>query len=237
MTLRIAPLALVLAAILGSAPAVAQSPEELEQIEPGEGETQVELQTLFPGDGADTYELGIQHGWGKRTILGLGVELERADGGLSVEEVEFAAIYRLGRDAGMFRSAVAVTAAVNRDGGLSEAELRLIGERKSSAWWLQGNLMLRHERDDGDRASGLAYAANVSRAVADEAWLGIEVSGAFATWQGDRAERNAHFAGLAGSIEVELSGGRELELGVVQSRRIAGNGPLNAVRFFAQFAL
>ena len=137
----------------------------------------------------------------------------------------------------MFRSAVAVPAAVNRHGGLSEAELRLIAERKFPGWWLQGNLMLRHERDDDDRATGLAYAANVSRAVADEAWLGVEVSGAFATWQGDPEERNTHFVGLAGSIEVELSGGREVELGVVQSWRIAGHGPANAVRLFAQFTL
>lgn len=237
MTVRIAPLALLLAAILQPAPAIAQSPEELEQIEPDEGETQIEIQTLFPSHGADSYEIGMSHGWGERTIVGMGIELERSNADLAVDGVEFAAIRRLGRSAGTFRSAVAVSAEVGRHGGLSDAELRLIGEGKPGDWWLQGNLMLRHERDEGDRATGLAYAANVSRAVGDLAWLGVELSGAFATLQGDPEERNTHFAGLAGSIEVELAGGRELELGVVQSRRISGHGPLNAVRLFAQFTL
>lgn len=237
LTVRIAPFALFLAAILQPAPAVAQSPEELEQIEPDEGETQIEIQTLFPSDDADSYEIGIHHGWGERTILGMGIELEREDSGLAVEEVEFAAIRLLGRGAGVFRSAVAVSAAVGRHGGLSDAELRLISESKPGGWWIQGNLMLRHERNEADHATGLAYAANVGRAVSDLAWLGVELSGAFATLQGDPEERNTHFAGLAGSIEVELAGGRELELGVVQSRRISGHGPLNAVRLFAQFTL
>ena len=62
-------------------------------------------------------------------------------------------------------------------GTLSEAEARLIVEQQSEKWWGQANIMLRHVNEDGERGELLAYGWNISHAIADSVWLGVEGSG------------------------------------------------------------
>ena len=65
----------------------------------------------------------------------------------------------------------------DEDVKLSEAEARLILEQKTDRFWGQGNVMLRHANEDGEKGELLAYSWNLSTALADDFWLGIEGSG------------------------------------------------------------
>lgn len=214
----------------------AADPQELEQLEPGGGELQLEYQGLFGPNEASTgraHSLGINYGVSQRLALGVEVGGERSGTDLSVEEFELSAVLRLNApQEGALGLGVKISGALDAEGRFSEAEARLIAEQIESNWWLQGNFGVQHEREDSDDLTSLFYIANASRAVAPNFWLGIEASGDVARISGTGDFASGHFIGPSATIEVGDS--PELELGVVYFARIAGAGPANSLRVFAQ---
>lgn len=220
-----------------SAPAAAQVPQELEQLEPGRGEGQIEYQGLFESLAAagSSHSVGVSYGLSERLALGVEIEGERESGRFELENLSVFALHRL-TPAGAGPVALGIKMSVGFDTGghINEAEFRLIAERIGSGWWLQANLMAQGEAEHGQRSASVAFAANASREVMTDVWVGIEASGDLFRLAGSGPFANGQFIGPAASIEVGLGEDRELELGLVHSIRIAGQGPANSLRMFAQ---
>ena len=223
----------MLAAAAG--PAFAEGPEQLEQLEPGKGEWQVEYFGLF-GDGADEREHSFQMMAGVTDRLALGVEIESSWAGsaLKIESFVPTALYR-------FSDAVEdpvgigleIQAGIDRHGDFAGAEARLIAEKRSSAWWIQADLILRHSRDEGSSSNSVAYAWALNRAVTDRLWFGVEGSGQAARLNGS-VPAHEHFLGPSLTWEVGLGGEREAEIGIAYLRRLGSEGPPDTARFFIQ---
>ena len=223
----------LLAAVAG--PGFAEGPEQLEQLEPGKGEWQLEYFGLF-GGGADEREHSLQAMTGITDRLALGVEIESswANGALKIESFAPTALYR-------FSDAVddpvgigfEIQAGLDRHGDFAGAEARLIAEKRSLAWWIQADLILRHTRDEGTSSNSVAYAWALNRAVMDRLWLGVEGSGQAARLSGSVPTRE-HFLGPSLTYELGLGGEREAEIGIAYLRRLGSEGPPDTARFFIQ---
>ena len=229
----------MLAAMAG--PGFAQGPEKLEQLEPDKREWQLEYFGLF-GGGADEREHSFEVMTGITDRLALGVEIEAswADGALKIEGFAPTALYQFS-DAidDPVGIGIEVQAGLDRHGDFAGAEARLIAETRSSAWWLQADLILRHTRDDGMSASSVAYAGAINRAVADRLWLGVEGSGQAARLSGNAALARAgeHFLGPSLTYELGLGADREVEIGIAYLRRLGSTGPPETVRLNIELSL
>lgn len=221
-----------------SALAVAEAPEQLDQLEPGHGEWQAEYYGTFgsttDAERGHTVELyhGIAPGW----AIGTEVEAEVEDGELSFDEVGLAVLATLRNDDDRGPGlGVMVSAGFDRQIDLSEVEARFIIEQESDAWWLQGNVMLRRQFEPGHRGTMLAYGWSLQRSVADDVWLGLEGSGQAASLSGfsGGAERG-QFLGPSLTAEIETGKNSEIELGIAAFRRVSGDGPRHSLRLFVQ---
>jgi hypothetical protein len=214
--------------LLAATPAFAQV-ETLDQIEPGAGEIQVEL---FTGPGGSVVE--VLAGVTDRIVLGAEAELE--DGKL--EELGLVGLLRLldpeERPVGV---GIGASASIDRHGKWSGAEGRLIIERRNASWWLQGDAIVRHKREDGHGGTGLAYAASAQRRVLG-AWFGIEASGRLARISGDEelAPAGEHYAGPSLTFDREIGEHKEVEIGLAWLERLKGHGSNAGPRAFAQFS-
>lgn len=211
-----------------AAPAFAQV-EELDQVEPGKGEWQAEYLGSFGGQ--DDHQLELITGVTDKLVLGVQAEFE----GRVLEGWGPVALYRFSdpeeKPVGL---AAETQIEIDRGGRLGEAELRGIVERRTPAWWLQANVMLRYQRDDGARGTNVAYATSVQHALGEKAWLGIEASGRALRLGGDAqaAPQGEHYVGP--SLTLELAD-EKLELGAAWLQRLAGDGPKSEPRVFVQF--
>ena len=228
---------------VSTVPATAQVPAELEQLEPGPGKVQFESQSVFgTGSGGErgTQSFGIAHGLTDRLVIGAEVEGERRGIGVGIDEFQLSALYRLAPADSAVELAVRLAAAMTSSGRFDGTELRLLADYRGEHWLIQGNVMLRRARADEDDASGfstrLAGVANISRDVGRGIALGLEGSGGFGLVSQRRGERGGWFLGPAATIEFEPQG-REVELGIVGSARIAGAGPETSLRVFVQLGL
>jgi hypothetical protein len=234
-----APISVAVFAVVGSTSVNAETSELLDQLEPGNGEWQAEYHGQFGS--SETYErphgIEVYRGISDAIAIGVEVEGEVDDGDFRVGEFGLSLLTRFGNpEAGALGTGVLMSASINDEGKLSEAEARFIIEQKGDKWWGQANAMLRHANEDGEKGELLAYGWNLSRAVTENAWLGIEGSGQAARLGGfaggfDRA----HFAGPAMMFEVEPAEDKELEIGLAWFRRLGDNGPRNTARLFVQF--
>ncbi len=228
--------------LLGMAsPALAQAPEQIEQLEPGKGRWQVEYDGFF-GTVADDEE-GREHslqalaGVSEHVALGADLQTSWSHGALTVETIAPTMLYRWSDpDDDPVGIGVEIQAAFDRHAKLAGAEARLIVEKRSRRWWGQANLILRHTRADGATASSIAYGWSLVRAVAPRLWLGAEGSGQAVRLGGDPglAPVGSHFVGPALTWRVERPGKAELEIGLAWLRRVAGSGPTNTARLFVQ---
>ena len=225
--LRWLPIAAIFAA---AGPAFAQAPEQLEQLEPESGEWQFEYYGLVADDGEDEHSLQALYGVSDRLALGVEVEAAWSGGELEFEGIApTALLFFSDPEEDAVGIGVEGQAEFDGDFDLASLEARLILEKRTSRWWLQGNAMLRHERESGGWETGLAYGWAVSRSLADGVWLGLEGSG--------QADEGGQFAGPALTFEHDLPGGSEIEIGLAYQRRLAGEGARNSARLFVQFNL
>lgn len=219
--------------LLAPSPALAQGPEQLVQLEPSKGEWQLEYSGAYGGE--DEHEVEALFGVTDRLAFGGEAEFE---GGV-IESAGFAAVYRFAKpgEHGLGLGA-ALSLSVDRSGHLAAAETRVIAEGRGSRWWLQGDLILRHRREDGMGGTGGAYALSLQHALAEDLWFGIEASGQAVRLGGAEAlaPRGHHHAGPSLTIEREL-GERELEVGVAWMQRIRGEGNGSGPRLFVQLTL
>jgi len=225
--------ALVIAATV---PAHAQSgPEQLDQIEPGEGLWQAEYFGTFGDDGEQGLEL--LYGLSDRIALGVEAEFDGPADGLRFDSIAPILLIRLADpETAALGFGVKLQGAISRSGALDSVEARGIIEHRGDRWWLQGDAIVRHARDDGASGTGLAYAVSIQRALADTVWLGIEASGQAARLRGhaDLAPTGLHYVGPSLTAEVPL-GAAEVELGLAWLQRVAGDGPESGPHIFAQF--
>ncbi len=231
---RLLPAALALA--LATLPAHAQSgPEQLDQIEPGQGSWQAEYFGTFGDDGEQGIEL--LYGLSDRIALGVEAEFEGPADGLRFDSIAPILLIRLADpETAALGFGVKLQGAISRSGELEAVEARGIVEHRGDRWWLQGDAIVRHARDDGASGTGLAYAVSIQRALADDVWFGIEASGQAARLRGhaELAPTGAHYAGPSLTAELPL-GAAEVELGLAWLQRVAGDGPASGPRIFAQF--
>lgn len=231
MTRAIAALLLSAILTIPAAPALADSPEQLEQLEPERGQWQAELHSRFSGSKSEGGQHSLELFRGLSEVLALGLEVEAGwdHGSLQVDEVGAIALARF-TDAreDALGAGLMVGAAVGTDGRVSEIEARAIAEKITQEWWAQGNVIWRGSREDGDRSEMLAYAWSASRWIAQGLWIGLEGSGRIAG-----SAEPGHYAGSALAFELEL-GGREVEVGAAYLRRFGGEASAGTGRAFVQ---
>ncbi len=186
------------------------------------------------GFGSD-HSLGISYGISDRLSIGIELEGQRRGSRLAIDGLALSALFRLNPTPdGKLDLAIKTSVGSDSHGNYSEAKVRLMAQLIGPDWWLQSNLMMQHEAEGSGTAS-LAFIVSASHAVAPNAWLGVEVSGDIAQLSGDGKFDGGRFIGPSFSTEFELSENIELEVGVVGSARLAGEGPDKSLRLFAQF--
>lgn len=216
--------------------ASAQAPEQIDQLEPGGGEWQAEYFGTFGPGGEREHALETMFGLTDRLAVGVEIEAEYSEGAIAIDTAGLKALYRLTGDAAPVALGLQVQLGFNDHARLAQAEARLIAEVQSDAWWAQANVMFRHSREDGENATGLAYAWSLQHSLGASAWLGLESSGQFAPlWRSAGAGAEAgHFAGPSLTFEWEMQGGNEIEFGLAYFRKIGGDGPPGSGRIFVQ---
>ena len=225
---------LALCLLGAAAPALADGPEQLDQIEPARGHWQLEYYGAF-GVHAGEAVFGVTD----QLVLGGEAEFEGRRGGLRLDTVSAVALYRFADpDKAPLGVGLELQGGIDRAGRFAEAEARLILERRSPRWWVQFDAIGRHSRDGGTSGTGLAYSASASRALRDGIWLGVEASGQMARLSGDAelTPRGQHYIGPSLTIERE-AGETGLELGFAWLQRVRGKGPGSGPRVFLQVTL
>ncbi|MBB5709273.1 hypothetical protein [Sphingomonas xinjiangensis] len=212
--------------LLAAVPAAAQV-ELLDQIAPEAGRGQVQVTTAPGGE-------SVQLMSGVSDLLALGGSLEFEDGVL--EEASASAMFRFSEpDEGPLGVAVELTGSLARGGSLRNLEARLILERQSDTWWVQGTGIVRNSREGDERGTGLAYVGSLQRKLAG-AWLGVETSGRFArlSGSGEVFGTGQYYAGPSLTLEQGL-GEKDLEVGLSWQQRLKGKGARSGPRIYAQF--
>jgi len=220
-----------------TSPAYAQTPEQLEQLEPGKGEWQLEYFGLFGRGGEREHSLQVMAGVTDRLALGAELESSWAAGSLTIENIAPTALYRFSDpEADPIGVGIEIQAGVNRHARLTGAEARLIVEKRARAWWGQADLILRNARSGGQSTTSIAYGWALNRAVTGHLWLGLEGSGQPFRLGGPAALAPAgdHFLGPAVTYQLGFGAKRDAEIGIAYLRRVAGAGPAGTVRFFVQ---
>ncbi len=206
---------MALACLFGEPAWAEDGPEQLDQIEIEKGEWQLEYYGAFGGDGEQGVEALIAVS--DRLLLGAEVELEGPRDGLVLESLGLSALVRL---ADPKEATVGLgwgfRAAIDRTGSLSMLETRAIAETRTPRWWLQGNLILRHVREDHGRGTGLAYGTSLQHSLGEDIWFGVEASGRLVRLSGGEqgAPEGQHYAGPSLTIERPVGNGSEVELGL-----------------------
>jgi len=234
--MRLAAWALAGLALAAPALALAQGPEQIDQLEPGAGEWQAEYFGTFGPGGEREHALEAMFGLTEALAVGVELEAEVSHGAVAFDTVGAKALYRVTAEDAPVALGLQVQLAFDDRAAMVQAEVRLIAEAQSERWWAQGNVMLRRSREDGETSIGPAYAASLQHQVTDYAWLGIEGSGAFAPLAGERGTNAApgHFLGPSLTFEWQLAPGPEIEAGFALFRRVGGGGPRTSGRIFIQ---
>jgi hypothetical protein len=233
--------AAILAWLLLGAPvhALAQGPEQLDQLEPGPREWQAEYFVAHGSGDAGEHALEILYGVGGPLAVGVEIEAENEGGGLRLETIGVKALYRFTAADAPVGIGLQLGLGVDGHAALSEIEARLIVETRDESWWAQANVMLRREGRGDEAEAGLAYAASLQHALGGIAWLGIEASGRSAPiWRASMGAEagEGHRAGPSLTFDFEPAPGREIELGLAYFRRIGGEGPRDIGRAFVQLS-
>lgn len=208
-----------------SSPADAATSERVEQLEPGNGEWQLQLDAQLLGGGGNerVREIELYRGISPRIAIGLELETVHSHGKLEVEGVALAALFNL-TGSGERMVGMIVKVGVDQQAKLAGLESLLIVGMESGGWRTQANLILRYERADGGHQPQLSYAGSLERRVSKHLWLGFEGSGQAWGFGGDGgASETPHFAGPKLTVERELAG-RETEFGIAYVRGLAGAG-------------
>ncbi|MBL0914671.1 MAG: hypothetical protein IBJ13_03895 [Sphingopyxis sp.] len=227
---------LLLAVAMATPQAARANPEVIDQLEPEGGEWEVEWQGYFGGEGEQGFE--ALYGLNDHLAIGAEVEFEGPDSGFEFEEVSAVLLYRFtdhsDKPVGF---GILGEASITRGGGFAGFSTRAIVERKRDGWWLQGNAILRHEREDGAKGTGLAYAVSAQAEIAEEIWLGFEASGQPLRVSGNPAlaPEGPHYVGPSLTIEKEIGDDGEVEIGLAWLERVAGSSAPSGPRVFVQF--
>ena len=199
--------------------AEAQGPEQFYERGPEAGRWNVEYDGQVGRSGARPHSVETFFGVSSRLALGIELEAEREEGGMSFEEVGVGALLSLTGEGAPLETALLVQANLTTGGNLDQLEARLIAERSSKSWRALGNLILRRSSGEESGAS-LGYAAAFDRRVLGNLFLGLEASGQAARLAGFRDSfEPGHYAGPRLSSEWEVYG-REVEVGVSYLRRL-----------------
>lgn len=221
-----------------SASARASGPEQLEQLELDGGEWQFEYSTLI-GVGSQN-EQSLQMLWGVTDQLAIGVEVEaeKSGGRWAFEGAAPTILYRFSDASDAIGVGIGAQIEFDSELRVASAEARLILEKKTRPWWVQGNLIARHGRRPEKSGAALAYGWSLSRSIGKNLWIGAEGSGGARRLSGPTPiiRDNGHFIGPALTVEREMAD-KEVEIGVAWLHRIAGEGPRNSARLFVQFGL
>lgn len=231
---------LALGLIAIAAPASAEGPEQLYEPGPAAGRLNIEYNGRIgaSSDAERAYGLEAFYGISDRVSLGVELETEVEDGKLGVEELGLGLVFNLTDELAPVELALLVQAGVTSDGDFPQLEARFIAERMSERWHAVGNVIVRRV-DAEERGASVAYALLVERRVADDIHLGTEVSGQLARLGGfgGAFERGTYF-GPSLSAGWDISGERELELGVKYLRRLdGGDRDRHTVRLVASLKL
>jgi hypothetical protein len=237
MRLPIAPLLAALC-LTATFPAHASTPEELEQLEPGGGEWQVEYYGLVADDDEDGHSVQVLYGISDRLAVGGEIETGWSGGRLELEGFAPTILYTFkGAEGAGIGVGVAVEAELDDRLRFSGAEARLILEKRNEQWWGQADLIIGHEREDGSSGQRLAYGWAVNRNLGGELWAGLEASGQIARFgEPGLLSPAGHFVGPALTLERGSEEGMEAEIGIAWLRRFAGDGPANSARIFVQLS-
>jgi hypothetical protein len=223
-------------AAFSSVPAFAQEPEQVEQLEPGAGEWQAQYFGTFGKSDGRGHAIEAMLGISARLAVGIELEAQAADSGLSFESFGPKLLYKFTAEDAPVGIGVQLQVGVSERASLEEAEARLIAERKDKRWWSQINGMIRRSGGDGEEGTVLAYAWSLQHALGGISWLGVEASGVSPVGSDSGgASEGGHFIGPSLTCEIETAPGREVEVGVAALRRISGDGSRNALRLFVQF--
>lgn len=125
-----------------------------------------------------------------------------------------------------------VQAALDEDGEVARLELRGILDRRGPVWRMQANLAVRRVNEERVEGTHLAYAAQLSRAVAGRLWLGVEASGQAGRLSGFARERDGFGQYLGPRVESEFGlGGRvRSRLALSYLRRLDAGGSRNTLQ-------
>jgi len=227
----------IAAATMAMAPGAAHAgPEIIDQLEPEGGQWEVEWQGFFGGKGEQGFE--ALHGLNDHIAIGAEVEFEGPREGFEFEEASAVILYRITDPANKpVGFGLLGEVAMARGGAFAGFATRAVVERKKTGWWLQGNAILRHKREDGAKGTGLAYSASAQAEVADEIWLGVEASGQLARLSGDPAlaPEGQHYAGPSLTLEQDIGTDGEIEIGLAWLQRLSGDDAKSGPRIFVQF--
>lgn len=216
-------------------PLLAGVAEQFEQLDPEEGEWELEYFGNYGGD--DAHVLEIAHGIGSNMAIGAEIELEEEDGERE-EEYSLSLLYRLNDPhVAAVPMALMGEVALNGEGNLAEVEGRWIAAFAPGPLTANANLIMRHAREEGDKGTGIAYVVDLGYALSDTLRFSIEASGRAIRLGGDAdaAPKGEHYLGPVVGIEIEPEEGMELGLTVGWLTRINGNGPASAPRISLEF--
>lgn len=234
--MRIAATIMAALAWAAATSAIAQGPEQIDQVEPGRGEWQAEYSGTFGAGGEREHSVEAMFGLTDRLAVGVELEAAYSDGDIAFDTFGVKALYRLTGDDAPVALGVQVQFAFDDRAGLAEAEARLIAAIERGGWWAQGNVMLRRSNEDGEAAARPAYAWSLQYELGEAVWVGIEGSGQLAPLWADAGAGadEGHFAGPSLTFERRPAAGAEIEIGLAWFRRIGGGGPRDSGRVFVQ---
>lgn len=226
--------AIPFAAVLFPAPACAEGPEQLDQIELDEGQWQAEYFGSFSGGEGQGHALELMTGLSDRLALGFEIEGQAEGQAIRVENLGPKIQYRFTSRDMPLAMGLQFQAGFGRGAVLTELEARLIAEWRGAHWWGQADAMLRRSAEEGAVEITSAYGWSLQRRIGGAVWFGAEGSGTLA---GGTPEDAAHFIGPSLTFEVETASGHEIEVGLASLATVRGAGPPALLRLFVQVTL
>ena len=217
--------------LFGAAPSLAQTPEQVQDLGPRDGQLSLEYIGQFAGHNGS--EDGRQHSGesyyaiSDTLVIGGETQLSHRAGpavnrdGWFFDYDSAIVMLRFGDPERALATGVWLQAGLDADGELARLETRFIAERKTDRVWLQGNAMVRRVNEEEEEGTYAAYSGRASFAVAENVWLGAEASGQAFRISGFEEEpfERAHYAGPSAIVELDL-GGVEAQLGASYLMRL-----------------
>ena len=216
--------------------AFAAAPDRIEQLEPANGEWQLQYDTQMLGGGQDehTKQFELSRGITRRLAVGLELEAVRSGGKLTVEGVGLTAQLNLTGKDDALQIGVIGTVEIDKRKSLAGIETMLVAAKSSGGWRRAVNLIFRHSRDDDDGGQQLAYAWSIERRLSENLWLGFEGSGQALHLSTDASSPGPrHFVGPTLMIEREMAGA-EIELGVAYFHGLARDARVGSLQLVTQ---